>query len=78
LKLRVGPLALPYYFVLANAASLMGMLKFIVGGSHVVWTPIRNAGPAIQRTSQLASAGVAGVSRQLSQMQESEAANSTQ
>jgi cellulose synthase/poly-beta-1,6-N-acetylglucosamine synthase-like glycosyltransferase len=78
LKLRVGPLALPYYFVLANAASLMGTLKFIAGSSHVVWTPIRNAGPAIQRTSQLASAGVTGMSRQLGQMQESEAANSTQ
>jgi cellulose synthase/poly-beta-1,6-N-acetylglucosamine synthase-like glycosyltransferase len=61
MKLRVGPLALPYYFVLANAASLMGTLKFMIGGSHVVWTPIRDAGTAIQRASSQRAANGIGV-----------------
>jgi cellulose synthase/poly-beta-1,6-N-acetylglucosamine synthase-like glycosyltransferase len=43
---RLGPLALPYYFVLANAASLAAFVKFVRGQKHVVWEPIREGGPA--------------------------------
>lgn len=49
LKLRIGPLALPYYFVLANTASLIGTLKFLSGSGHVVWTPVREANSLIKR-----------------------------
>lgn len=38
---RVGPLGLPYYFVLANAAIIVAFLKRIRGESHVVWEPLR-------------------------------------
>jgi cellulose synthase/poly-beta-1,6-N-acetylglucosamine synthase-like glycosyltransferase len=72
MKLHVGPLALPYYFVLANAASLVGMFKFLSGGGHVVWTPIRDAGSSIQRTS------AAGTGRPLGNLQQREATNSPQ
>lgn len=48
---RIGPLALPYYFVLANAASLVATIKFLTGDGHVVWTPIRETGATSQRTS---------------------------
>ncbi len=41
LGLRIGPLGLPYYFALANAASLIAFLKFMRGEAHVVWEPIR-------------------------------------
>ncbi|HMX28902.1 MAG TPA: glycosyltransferase family 2 protein [Blastocatellia bacterium] len=70
LNLRIGPLALPYYFVLANAASLMGVLKFLTGGSHVVWTPIRETGAAVRQASATAPA--------LGKLQQPEAANSPQ
>lgn len=76
-KLRVGPLALPYYFVLANTASLIATLKFLGGGSRVVWTPIRDAGSSIQRAAS-AGGAAAGVNRQLGGLQRREAANSTQ
>jgi cellulose synthase/poly-beta-1,6-N-acetylglucosamine synthase-like glycosyltransferase len=42
--LRLKPLALPYYFVLANAASLVAFLKFIQGDAHIVWEPLRETG----------------------------------
>lgn len=41
LKLRTGPLGFPYYFALANAASLVAFIKFIRGEAHVIWEPIR-------------------------------------
>lgn len=41
LRLRLGPLALPYYFVLANAAGLVALGQFLRGETHVVWTPLR-------------------------------------
>lgn len=56
LKVHIGPLALPYYFVLTNAAALVAGLGFLSGESHVVWTPLREADSSIQR----ASAEVAG------------------
>jgi cellulose synthase/poly-beta-1,6-N-acetylglucosamine synthase-like glycosyltransferase len=41
LGIRLGRLAIPYYFVLANAASLVAFLKFVGGQSHVTWEPLR-------------------------------------
>jgi cellulose synthase/poly-beta-1,6-N-acetylglucosamine synthase-like glycosyltransferase len=39
--LKIGPLAIPYYFVLANVALLFAFLKHQRGQAHVVWEPIR-------------------------------------
>jgi cellulose synthase/poly-beta-1,6-N-acetylglucosamine synthase-like glycosyltransferase len=41
LSIRLGKLAIPYYFLLANAASLIAFLKFVGGQSHVTWEPLR-------------------------------------
>jgi cellulose synthase/poly-beta-1,6-N-acetylglucosamine synthase-like glycosyltransferase len=41
--MRLGPLALPYYFVLVNAAAPVAFLKFMRGETHVVWEPLRNS-----------------------------------
>lgn len=38
---RLGPLALPVYFVLVNLAVLLAMLKSLSGERYVVWEPIR-------------------------------------
>lgn len=38
----LGPLALPYYFVLVNAAAPVAFVKFMRGESHVVWEPLRD------------------------------------
>lgn len=46
LRVRSGPLALPYYFVLANAAVLVALLKYLRGEAHVVWEPVRDSGAA--------------------------------
>ncbi len=43
LGIRLGMLAIPYYFVLANAASLVAFLKFVGGESHVTWEPLRDS-----------------------------------
>jgi hypothetical protein len=43
LKIRLGPLAIPYYFVLVNAASLIAFLKALWGETYVVWEPVRDA-----------------------------------
>ncbi|MGH9768774.1 MAG: glycosyltransferase family 2 protein [Blastocatellia bacterium] len=43
LKIRLGPLAIPYYFVLVNAASFVALLKALCGETYVVWEPIRDA-----------------------------------
>src|SRR5262249_19486447 len=40
-----GVLSLPYYFVLANAASVVGFLKFLNGQAHLVWQPVRDPQP---------------------------------
>lgn len=40
---RIGPLALPYYFVLANAAIIVAFVKHMRGEAHVVWEPLRDA-----------------------------------
>jgi cellulose synthase/poly-beta-1,6-N-acetylglucosamine synthase-like glycosyltransferase len=41
---RIGPAAFPYYFALANAASVVAFLKFMRGEAHVIWEPIRETG----------------------------------
>src|SRR5215470_10630317 len=43
LKVRLGPLAISYYFALVNAASLVAFLKALCGQTYVVWEPIRDA-----------------------------------
>jgi len=40
-KLKLGPLAIPYYFALANAASLVAFWKALRGDAYVTWEPIR-------------------------------------
>jgi hypothetical protein len=44
--LKIGPLALPYYFALANAASVVAFAKFIRGEAHVTWEPLRETTPS--------------------------------
>ena len=43
LKIKLGPLAIPYYFTLVNAASFVAFLKALYGQTYVVWEPIRDA-----------------------------------
>jgi cellulose synthase/poly-beta-1,6-N-acetylglucosamine synthase-like glycosyltransferase len=38
---RLGPLSLPYYFVLANLAIVKAFFKFMRGESRVVWKSVR-------------------------------------
>ena len=42
-KLKLGPLAIPYYFALANAASLVAFWKALCGDTYVTWEPVRAA-----------------------------------
>jgi cellulose synthase/poly-beta-1,6-N-acetylglucosamine synthase-like glycosyltransferase len=42
-KISLGPLAIPYYFVLVNVAIVFGFVKYMRGQSHVVWEPVREA-----------------------------------
>lgn len=39
----IGVLALPHYFVLTNAASLVGFYKFLSGERYARWEPIRES-----------------------------------
>ena len=41
LGLRLGVLALPYYFALANMAALAAFIEFMRGRANVVWEPVR-------------------------------------
>ncbi len=41
LGIRLGPLSLPYYFVLANLAIVKAFFKFMRGESRVVWQSVR-------------------------------------
>jgi cellulose synthase/poly-beta-1,6-N-acetylglucosamine synthase-like glycosyltransferase len=50
---RVGPLGLPYYFVLGNAAIVVAFFKHIRGEAYVVWEPLREAN---QSKEQMAAA----------------------
>jgi cellulose synthase/poly-beta-1,6-N-acetylglucosamine synthase-like glycosyltransferase len=40
-KIKMGPLAIPYYFLLVNFASVMAFKKFMRGESFVTWEPVR-------------------------------------
>lgn len=42
LKVKVGPLAIPYYFALVNIASIAGFIRFLSGSTQVVWEPVRD------------------------------------
>jgi cellulose synthase/poly-beta-1,6-N-acetylglucosamine synthase-like glycosyltransferase len=42
--IRLGALALPYYFVLANLAIIVAFIKFMRGEAQVVWDPLRETG----------------------------------
>jgi len=42
-KKNVGVLAIPLYFVLTNAASVIGFYKFLRGEKFTRWEPIREA-----------------------------------
>ena len=44
--LKIGPLALPYYFALANVASVVAFAKFMRGEAHVTWEPLRETSPS--------------------------------
>lgn len=50
---RVGPLGLPYYFLLGNAAIVVAFFKHIRGEAHVVWEPLRKGS---QSNEQMAEA----------------------
>lgn len=41
---KLGVLAIPLYFVLANLASLIGFYKFLSGERYAKWEPIRETG----------------------------------
>jgi len=43
LKVKLGPLAIPYYFMLVNVASLVAFLKVLRGEAYVTWEPVRDA-----------------------------------
>lgn len=49
-NLKVGALALPLYFVLANLASLVGFYKFLRGERYARWEPIRENKENVQAT----------------------------
>ncbi len=44
-KRSPGILAIPYYFMLVNIATVLAFLKFISGRKHVVWQPNRSPRP---------------------------------
>jgi cellulose synthase/poly-beta-1,6-N-acetylglucosamine synthase-like glycosyltransferase len=41
LGIRLGPLSLPFYFVLANTAIVIAFMKFMRGETRVVWQSVR-------------------------------------
>ncbi|MEK7834083.1 MAG: hypothetical protein AAB401_23550, partial [Acidobacteriota bacterium] len=41
LKVKIGIVAIPYYFMLVNVASIAGVIRFISGDTQVVWEPMR-------------------------------------
>ncbi|MDX2031940.1 MAG: glycosyltransferase family 2 protein [Blastocatellia bacterium] len=42
-KIRMGLVAIPYYFTILNLATVHAFLKFVRGQSYVVWEPVREA-----------------------------------
>ena len=45
-------LAIPLYFVLTNAASLIGFYKFLTGERYARWEPIREPNDRIEQPTQ--------------------------
>ena len=45
-EIKLGLLAIPHYFVLTNAASLVGFYKFLRGERYARWEPIREDLPS--------------------------------
>ena len=41
--IKLGILAIPLYFTLANLASLIGFYKFLIGERYARWEPIRES-----------------------------------
>jgi cellulose synthase/poly-beta-1,6-N-acetylglucosamine synthase-like glycosyltransferase len=62
MKVKIGPLAIPYYFLLVNVASVAGFMRFIVGETQVVWEPIRENRIPKVATDSLAKPQLAGKS----------------
>ncbi len=54
LKIKVGPLAIPYYFTLVNVASIAGFVRFMAGGTQVVWDTQRGGKSGSQSKERLA------------------------
>jgi cellulose synthase/poly-beta-1,6-N-acetylglucosamine synthase-like glycosyltransferase len=50
-NLRLGLLAPPYYFALANVAALVAFLKAMQGETYVTWEPVRDARKANPETA---------------------------
>ncbi|MGE0126882.1 MAG: glycosyltransferase family 2 protein [Blastocatellales bacterium] len=40
---KLGPLSLPYYFVLINVAVVAAFMKFISGETQIIWEPVRDS-----------------------------------
>lgn len=40
---KLGPLSLPYYFVLVNVAVVAAYMKFLRGEAQIVWEPLRTS-----------------------------------
>jgi cellulose synthase/poly-beta-1,6-N-acetylglucosamine synthase-like glycosyltransferase len=59
---RVRMLALPHYFVLANAAAVLALFKFLRGERYARWEPIRE-GAAAANAGATSKAGVATATR---------------
>jgi cellulose synthase/poly-beta-1,6-N-acetylglucosamine synthase-like glycosyltransferase len=51
LRMKLGPLAIPYYFTLSNAASLVAFVKFLRGQTHVTWEPLRVTDSSTEQSS---------------------------
>jgi hypothetical protein len=40
-NIRTGMLSAPFYFILANAAALWGLISYLRGARDVTWTTVR-------------------------------------
>ncbi|MFN0111091.1 MAG: glycosyltransferase family 2 protein [Blastocatellia bacterium] len=60
LKVKIGPLAIPYYFLLVNVASVAGVMRFLSGGTQVVWEPVRDGQANAKAADTLAGPQLAG------------------
>lgn len=60
LKVKIGLVAIPYYFVLVNVASIAGVMRFISGGTQVVWEPMREGRAKTKSTDGLTEPQLVG------------------